>query len=107
MVLLIWLILHTPWISDHFMDFNFVYLTKLAAALQVVAVTMFFPFGPAAHAIYGGIGAMIFSGYIIYDTDNLIKCFTYDEYIGASVTLYLDILNLFLAILNMLREANN
>ncbi|RYQ95446.1 hypothetical protein Ahy_B08g090738 [Arachis hypogaea] len=81
--------------------------TSLFTLFLVGMMQMFFPFGPAAHAIYGGIGAMIFSGYIIYDTDNLIKCFTYDEYIGASVTLYLDILNLFLAILNMLREANN
>ena len=70
-------------------------------------VQMFFPLGSTAHAIYGGIGAMIFAGYIVYDTDNLIKRFTYDEYIGASVTLYLDILNLFLSILRMLREANN
>jgi len=70
-------------------------------------VQMFFPLGPTAHAIYGAIGAMIFSGYIVYDTDNLIKRFTYDEYIGASVTLYLDILNLFLSILRILREANN
>ncbi|WJX27636.1 BI1-like protein [Trifolium repens] len=52
---------------------------------------MFFPLGPVSHAIYGGVGAMIFSAYIVYDTDNLIKRFTYDEYIGASVTLYLDI----------------
>ncbi|KAK2447714.1 BI1-like protein [Trifolium repens] len=68
---------------------------------------MFFPLGPVSHAIYGGVGAMIFSAYIVYDTDNLIKRFTYDEYIGASVTLYLDILNLFLSILRILREANN
>ncbi|KAL5097270.1 hypothetical protein RYX36_001597 [Vicia faba] len=75
--------------------------------LTTVVSVMFFPLGPAAHAIYGGIGAMIFSAYIVYDTDNLIKRFTYDEYIGASVTLYLDILNLFLSILRILREANN
>ena len=68
---------------------------------------MFFPLGPTANAIYDAIGAMIFSGYIVYDTDNLIKRFTYDEYIGASVTLYLDILNLFLSILRVLRQANN
>jgi protein lifeguard len=70
-------------------------------------VQMFFPLGPVSHAIYGGVGAMIFSAYIVYDTDNLIKRHTYDEYIGASVTLYLDILNLFLSILRILREANN
>lgn len=68
---------------------------------------MFFPLGSTSTAIYSAIGAIIFSGYIIYDTDNLIKRFTYDEYIWASVTLYLDVLNLFLTILRMMRQGNN
>uniref|UniRef100_A0A5K0XSP4 Uncharacterized protein n=1 Tax=Nymphaea colorata TaxID=210225 RepID=A0A5K0XSP4_9MAGN len=50
----------------------------------------FFPLGSAAVALYGGFGAMLFSAYIVYDTD---KRFNYDEYIWASVVLYLDILN--------------
>lgn len=68
---------------------------------------MVFPLGPVSVAIYGAFSAIIFSGYIIYDTDNLIKRFTYDEYIWASVTLYLDILNLFLTILRMMRQGDN
>lgn len=68
---------------------------------------MVFPLGPTSNAIIGGFGAVIFSGYIIYDTENLIKRFTYDEYIWASVTLYLDILNLFLTILRMLNRGDN
>ena len=68
---------------------------------------MFFPLGSTSVAIYSGISAIIFSDYIVYDTDNLIKRFTYDEYIWASVTLYLDILNLFLTIMRMLRSSDN
>lgn len=68
---------------------------------------MFFPLGPTSVAIYGAMGAIIFSGYIVYDTQNLIKRFTYDEYIWATITLYLDILNLFLTILRMLRQGDN
>ena len=68
---------------------------------------MVFPLGSTSTAIYGGIGALVFSGYIIYDTDNLIKRFTYDEYILASAALYLDILNLFLSILRILSQRNN
>ncbi|XWS08695.1 hypothetical protein CRYUN_Cryun40dG0023200 [Craigia yunnanensis] len=49
---------------------------------------MFFPLGPTSIAIYGGISALIFCGYIVYDTDNLIKRFTYDDYILASATLF-------------------
>ncbi|KVH91449.1 Bax inhibitor 1-related protein [Cynara cardunculus var. scolymus] len=76
-------------------------------ALILTSAVMFFPVGPTSNAIIGGLGAVLFSGYIIYDTENLIKRFTYDEYIWASVTLYLDILNLFLAILRMLRQGDN
>jgi len=64
---------------------------------------MFFPLGPTAVAVFGGLGALLFSAFLVYDTDNLIKRYTYDEYIWASVVLYLDILNLFLSILNTLR----
>jgi protein lifeguard len=54
--------------------------------------------------LFGGLGALVFSGFILYDTESLIKRHTYDEYIWASVGLYLDILNLFLTILNILRS---
>ena len=57
--------------------------------------------------IYGGLSAILFSGYIVYDTDNLIKRFSYDEYIWASVSLYLDIINLFLSLLSLLSAADN
>lgn len=65
---------------------------------------VFFPLGPVSQTIYGGLTALIFSAYIVYDTDNLIKRYSYDEYIWASVALYLDILNLFLSLLQILRS---
>ncbi|KAI4345531.1 hypothetical protein L6164_012645 [Bauhinia variegata] len=98
------------WASKKGKDFSYlgpILFTCLIILLMTSMMQMFFPLGPTANAVYGGIGAMIFSGYLVYDTDNLIKRFTYDEYIGASVTLYLDILNLFLYILRMMREGNN
>ncbi|XP_024522064.1 BI1-like protein isoform X1 [Selaginella moellendorffii] len=70
---------------------------------------IFFPLGPVSGTIFAAITTVIFSAYIIYDTENLIRRFTFDEYIWASVSLYLDILNLFLALLNLLRglQSNN
>jgi len=65
---------------------------------------IFFPLGPVSVGLFGGLGALVFAGFILYDTENLIRRHTYDEYIWASVGLYLDILNLFLSILNMLRS---
>lgn len=62
----------------------------------------FFRVGKVAHMIYGLMGAIIFSGYIVYDTNNLIKRYTYDEYITAAIELYLDIVNIFIAFLQIL-----
>ncbi|XP_061349785.1 BI1-like protein [Gastrolobium bilobum] len=98
------------WASKKGKDFSYlgpILFTCLFTLFLTGMMQMFFPLGPTTNAIIGGISAMIFSGYIVYDTDNLIKRFTYDEYIGASVTLYLDILNLFLSILRVLRQGNN
>ncbi|KAJ9537687.1 hypothetical protein OSB04_030420 [Centaurea solstitialis] len=101
---------YTFWASKKGKDFSFlgpILFTSLIILLVTTFMQMFFPVGPTSNAIIGGLGAVVFSGYIIYDTENLIKRFTYDEYIWASVTLYLDILNLFLAILRMLRQGDN
>lgn len=68
---------------------------------------IFFPLGRISVMIYGCLAAIIFCGYIVYDTDNLIKRYTYDEYIWAAVALYLDIINLFMALLTVFRAADN
>ncbi|BAS86836.1 Os03g0795800, partial [Oryza sativa Japonica Group] len=68
---------------------------------------IFFPLGKISEMIYGGLASLVFSGYIIYDTDNIIKRYTYDEYVWAAVSLYLDVINLFLALLRVLRAADN
>lgn len=70
-------------------------------------IQVLFPLGKLSTMIYGGLAALVFSGYIIYDTDNLIKRFTYDQYIWAAVSLYLDIVNLFLSLLTLLRAADS
>jgi len=71
------------------------------------AAQIFFPLGKVSVMIYGGLASLIFCGYIIYDTDNVIKRYTYDEYIWAAVSLYLDVINLFLSLLQLLRAADS
>ncbi|CAM8927043.1 unnamed protein product [Rhodiola kirilowii] len=100
---------YTFWASKKGKDFNYLgpfLFSCLMVLVMTGMVQMFFPIEPTMNVIYGGVGAMVFSGYIVYDTDNLIKRHTYDEYIWASVTLYLDILNLFLTILRMMRQSD-
>ncbi|KAL5541714.1 hypothetical protein UlMin_009424 [Ulmus minor] len=101
---------YTFWASKKGKDFSFlgpVLFTGLIILIVASFMQAFFPLGPTSNAVFGAIGAIIFSGYIVYDTENLIKRFTYDEYIWAAVTLYLDILNLFLTILRMLRSSDS
>lgn len=62
--------------------------------------------GRISAMIYGGLAAIIFCGFIVYDTDNLIKRYSYDDYIWAAVALYLDIINLFLSLLTLFRAAD-
>jgi hypothetical protein len=101
---------YTFWAAKRGKDFSFlgpVLFTALVILVVTSFMQMFMPLGPTSTAVYGGISALVFCGYIVYDTDNLIKRFTYDEYILASAALYLDILNLFLTILRMLNSRDN
>ncbi|KAF7716397.1 Inhibitor of apoptosis-promoting Bax1 family protein [Penicillium ucsense] len=70
-------------------------------------VAMFMPFGSTAELIYGGLGALIFSGYILVDTQLVMRHYHVEEEIAAAIALYLDILNLFLSILRILNSQNN
>jgi hypothetical protein len=48
-------------------------------------------------------GALVFCGYVILDTFRIIKRFPVDEYVWASVGLYLDVINMFLELLKVLK----
>ncbi|XP_071723381.1 BI1-like protein [Rutidosis leptorrhynchoides] len=101
---------YTFWAAKRGKDFSFlgpILFTSLVILVLTSFMQMFFPLGPTSTAVYGGISALVFCGYIVYDTDNLIKRFTYDDYILASAALYLDILNLFLTILRILNRGDN
>ncbi|XAR58574.1 hypothetical protein NMG60_11014025 [Bertholletia excelsa] len=108
-VVVVALTLYTFWAAKRGHDFNFLGPFLFAAVLVLLVfalIQIIFPLGRLSLMIYGGLAALIFSAYIVYDTDNLIKRFSYDEYIWASVSLYLDIINLFLALLTFLRAAD-
>ena len=52
-------------------------------------------------------GSILFSLFIVFDTWLIMSKVTPEEYIHASINLYLDILNLFLHILRALGERKN
>ncbi|KAB5545034.1 hypothetical protein DKX38_013146 [Salix brachista] len=109
-VVVIGLTLYTFWASKRGQDFSFLGPFLFSAVLVLIVfglIQFLFPLGKWSLMIYGGLGAIVFSGFIVYDTGNLIKRFSYDEYISAAISLYLDIINLFLALLNIFNAVDN
>lgn len=51
-------------------------------------------------------GAVLFSVYLVFDIDRIMHHTSPEDYIEACVSLYLDIINLFLRILQILNEVN-
>lgn len=82
----------------------------LFAALWILIIAgimqLFFP-SPMMDKAIGMGGALVFSLFIIFDTHMLMHKHSPEEYIVASVNLYLDILNLFLHILRAIGERKN
>ena len=70
-------------------------------------MAMFFPYSSTGELIYGGLAALIFSGYILVDTQLVLRHHHVEEEIAAAISLYLDIINLFLAILRILNSQSN
>ncbi|KAK9479826.1 inhibitor of apoptosis-promoting Bax1-domain-containing protein [Lipomyces japonicus] len=70
-------------------------------------IAAFFPYSSASELGFGVLGAAVFSGYILVDTQLIMKHYHPEEEIAASISLYLDFINLFLSILRILNSQNN
>ncbi|VVT50253.1 uncharacterized protein SAPINGB_P002677 [Magnusiomyces paraingens] len=81
--------------------------TVLFVMIGVGFLMMFFPYSSTAELIYSIIGALLFSLYIVIDTQLVLKKYHLEEEVPAAISLYLDIINLFLYILRILNEAND
>lgn len=64
--------------------------------------SIFGVYGGMLQQVYLLMGCFIFCCYLVYDTFNIIKRYAEDEYVWASVSLYLDIINIFLYLLRLL-----
>ncbi|RMZ89197.1 hypothetical protein DV736_g3570, partial [Chaetothyriales sp. CBS 134916] len=67
----------------------------------------FLPHNKTIDLVWGLGAALLFSGYILVDTQLVMRRYHVEDEIAASISLYLDILNLFLAILRILNSQNN
>ncbi|KAF7316558.1 hypothetical protein MIND_00175100 [Mycena indigotica] len=78
----------------------------LLSAIIVFITTSFVhllvaPFTHTTDVVITVCGCLVFSAFIVYDTYNVNKRLSPDEFIAGAVSLYLDFLNLFLRILRL------
>ncbi|KAF2863594.1 Bax inhibitor family protein [Piedraia hortae CBS 480.64] len=87
------------------------WIPYLAGALWILIIfgfmAMFFPYSSGVELGWGIASALIFSGYILVDTQLIMRHHNVEEEVAAAISLYLDILNLFLAILRIMNSQSN
>jgi len=94
--------------------------TAMGGALLAVLVVFilfgfiaaFFPQSRTLNLVYAAIGAIIFSMYIVYDTQIMVGgkhkySLSPEEYVFGALNLYLDIINLFMYILSIIGNSRN
>lgn len=85
-------------------DFSFLkgfVWTGLIAMIVLSLSNYFFFESPLLALSLSGIGVLLFSAFILYDTSNILRDYPNDEYISAALTLYLDVFLLFQHLLAM------
>uniref|UniRef100_A0A804P0T1 BI1-like protein n=1 Tax=Zea mays TaxID=4577 RepID=A0A804P0T1_MAIZE len=94
------LTLFTFWGVKRGYDFTFTFpflFACLVVLLVYIIIQVCFPLGRVAMTIYGVLATVVFSGFIVYDTNKLLKRHAYNQYVVAAISLYLDVINLFMA----------
>ena len=68
----------------------------------LLSFSQFFFHSETFELVYAIAGALLFSAFIVFDTHMLMHKLSPEEYILASINLYLDMINLFIEILRIL-----
>ncbi|TLS67343.1 Bax inhibitor-1/YccA family protein [Mariprofundus erugo] len=85
-------------------DFSFLkgFVWTGLIAMIVLGLSNYFIFeSPVVALSLSGIGVLLFSAFILYDTSSILRDYPNDEYIAAALTLYLDVFMLFENILSL------
>jgi FtsH-binding integral membrane protein len=82
----------------------------LIVGLWVLIGTMFLNFffpNAMVDLWLASVAVLLFSGLLVFDTWRLRNFYGPDEYVGAAVQIYLDLLNMFMAVLRVLGNRRN
>jgi len=86
-------------------DFSFMggilFVAFAALILGGVANIFFFKSAMASY-LMAWVGLVIFSGYVLYDTSNIMRTHDSNSYVSAALGLFINFVNMFLAILRIL-----
>jgi FtsH-binding integral membrane protein len=94
---------YAHWTKVEF-DFSTGFMISLLWALILFGFIAYISGSTLMVFVYHVLGVLLFCGFILYDTSMLIHKYGCDDYIIASIELYLDIINLFLHILALLGD---
>ncbi|KFK22589.1 hypothetical protein AALP_AAs43532U000100 [Arabis alpina] len=103
-VMVLGLTLYTFWAVKRGHDFSFLGPFLFGALLILLVFTImqiYYPLGNLTSTIFSGLASIVFCAYIVYDTSQLIKKHNCDEYVHAAISLYLDVMNLFLHLMGI------
>jgi FtsH-binding integral membrane protein len=70
--------------------------------MWTLVFSLFWRITPWWHMMLSGFGAFLFCLFILYDTSRILHTHHYDQWMDAAVTLYVDIITLFLYILSFI-----
>ncbi len=70
-------------------------------SIVVLGLSNFFFQSPTLALAISGMGVLLFSAFILYDTSSILRDYPNDEYIAAALTLYLDVFLLFEHLLSL------
>ena len=77
--------------------FSFLWIIIITSLIQIV----FLPHSVILRTVIAACGACVACGYILYDTSEIVLRATPDEYVWACLNLYVDIIMLFLRLLEL------
>lgn len=86
-------------------DFGYLGKTLFWALIGLIVVgviSMFVHMGAMGNLLYSLVGTAIFTGFVLYDVSNIKRRFGPEDYVIATVGLYLDFVNIFWFVLQIL-----
>ena len=86
-------------------DFSFLgsfLFTGLIIIIVGGLLSAFIFHNPMGEFIIAGGGVFLFSGFILYDTSNILRRYSVDDYVGGTLDLFMDVILLFMYLLRLL-----